>query len=184
LPIIVTIILKKNCGYSGDAVEKTSKKITDCYPDLIFRFINAFRASQGFKEGFPYLMRHCTVAELVYYQSDNKVFYPLNGDAKELLQWTKFSFDDKMEDTISHFYTASAHMKNDNNKEAGYFMCTAIWNLYGCYLWFLVGELEEDMGMPSLLYDYKTVAKFIPYLKEILDYDIPEDKEIIDQLSS
>nr|WP_199001300.1 hypothetical protein [Flavobacterium sp. ASV13] len=185
LPIIVTFILKKNCGYSGDTVEKMAKKITDCYPDFIFKFINAFRASQGFKEGLPYLIRHCTIAELVYYQPDNKVFYPLNGDAKEFLHWTKLSFEDKMEDTISHFHTASAQMKNNNNnKEAGYFMCIAIWNLYCCYTWLLIGEIGEDMGTSSLLHEYNTVVRFVPYLKEILDYDIPEDREIINQLSS
>lgn len=184
LPIIVTFILKKNCGYGGDSLEKISKKITDCYPEFIFKFVNAFRASQGFKEGFPYLIRHCTVAELVYYQPDNKVFYPLNGDAKELLQWAKFSFDDKMEDTLYYFHTASAHMKKNNNKEAGYFMCSAIWNLYCSYTWLLIGEIGEDMGRPSLHYEYKTVVKFVPYLKEILDYDTPEDKEIIDLLST
>lgn len=184
LPIIVTFVLKKNCGYSGDAVEKTAKKITDCYPDFIFKFINTFRASQGFKEGFPYLIRHCTVAELVYYQPDNKVFYPLNDDVKQLKLWAEFSFEDKMEDTLYYFHTASAHMKNNNNKEAGYFMCSAIWNLYCCYTWLLIGEIGKDMGRPSLLYEYKTVVRFVPYLREILDYDIPEDREIIDLLSS
>lgn len=184
LPIIVTFILKKNCGYSGDSLEKISKKITDCYPDFIFKFINAFRASQGFKEGFPYLIRHCTVNELVYYQPDNKVFYPSNRDAKELLQWATFSFDDMMGDTLSHFHTASAHMKNNNTKEAGYFLHTAIWNLYCCYSWFLIGEIGEDTGRPSLLFEYKTVVRFVPYLREILDYDIPENKEIFDQLGS
>lgn len=182
--IIVSFILKKNCGYSGDSVEKMSKKITDCYPDFIFKFINAFRASQGFKEGFPYLIRHCTVTELVYYQPDNKLFYFLNGDAKELMQWTKFSFDDKIEDALSHFHTVSAHMKNNNNKEAGYFMCIAIWDLYCCYTWLLIGEIGEDMGRPSLLSEYKTVVRFVPYLREILDYDVAEDKEIIDLFSS
>lgn len=183
-PIIVTFILKKNCGYSGDTAEKMSKKITDCYPDFIFKFINAFRASQGFKEGFPYLISHCTIAELVYYQPDNKVFYPLNGDAKELLQWTKLDFKDKLGDTVSRFQKASADMKDNSHKEAGNSMCVALWDLYCCYSWLLIGEIGEDMGRPSLLYEYKMVVRFVPYLREILDYDIPEDKEIIDHLSS
>ncbi|QLC65962.1 hypothetical protein LPB248_06620 [Flavobacterium sp. LPB0248] len=184
LPIIVTFILKKNCGQCGDAVEKMAKKITDCYPDFIFKFINAFRASQGFKEGFPYLIRHCTIAELVYYQPDNKVFYPLDDDAKELLQWTKLDFKDKLGDTVSRFQKASADMKDNSLKEAGNSMCVALWDLYCCYSWLLIGEIGEDMGRPSLLYEYKMVVRFVPYLKEILNYDIPEDKEIIDHLSS
>mgnify|MGYP000035074980 CR=1 FL=1 len=184
LPIVVTFILKKNCGYSGDSLEIISKKITDCYPEFIFKFVNAFRASQGFKEGFPYLIRHCTVNELVYYQPDNKVFYSLNGDAKDLMHWAQFSFEDNMQDIVCHFKTASAQMKNNDNKEAGYFMCLAIWNLYCCYTWLLIGEIGEDMGRPSLAHEYKKVVRFVPYLREILDYDIPEDREIIDRLSN
>ncbi|RUT67811.1 hypothetical protein D0817_24470 [Flavobacterium cupreum] len=183
-PIIVTFILKKNCGYSGDAIEKVSKKITDCHPQFIFKFINAFRASQGFKEGFPYLIRHCTLTELVYYQPDNKVFYPLNSDEKVLMHLAKFSFEDNMEDILYYFRTASDHMKSNNSKEAGYFMSMAIWNLYCCYSWFLIGEIGEDMGRPSLQHEYKIVVRFVPYLKEILDYGTHEDKQIIDMLST
>lgn len=184
LPIIITFILKKNCGQSGDTLEKMSKKITVSYPNFIFKFINAFRASQGFEQGFPYLIRHCTVNELVYYQPDNKLFYPLNQDVKELMQSAKFSFDDKLKDIRYNFQTTSAHFKNNNNKEAGYFMCIAFWDLYCCYSWFLIGEIGKDIGRPSLLYEYKMVVTFVPHLKEILDYDIPEDKEIINRLST
>jgi hypothetical protein len=112
------------------------------------------------------------------------VFYPLQHDLKALINGVKFNFEDKLENAKYNFQTASTHIENNNHKEAGYFMCVALWDLYCCYWWFLIGEIGEDMGRPSLLHDYKVVMKFVPHLKEILNYEVPEDKEIMDQLST
>lgn len=179
VPTIITFILKKNCGQSGDTVLEISKKIVKSYPDFIFRFINAFRASHGFKAGLPYLIRNCTINELVYYEPDNKVFYPTNLNPKKLIKKAKLSFSGDKEATLEGFRSAVLHIKSNENFEATVEMHMAFWGLYSCYSGFLIGELGEDIEYSNLLEEYKRVTGFVPHLKSILDYDVPEDKEII-----
>lgn len=175
---IVTFILKKNCGQVSCELEQISNKVIRSYPYFIFRFINAIHASHGFEHGVPYLIRHCTVNELVYYEAGNKVFSPVNPNSKELIQKAKFSFREDKEATLEGFGSAIAHMKNNENLKAALGMYHAFWSLFSCYYGFLIGEFGEDTDFIDILEDYKRITVFAPHLKKILDYEVPEDKEI------
>jgi hypothetical protein len=184
LPTIITFILKKNCGQSGDTVLEMSKKIVKWYPDFIFRFINAFRASHGFKRGLPYLIRNCTIDELIYYEPSNKVFFPTNLNPKKLVKKAKLNFSGDKEVALKGFQASLTHINNNQNFEAALEMYMAFWGLFCCYSEFLIGELGEDTKYSNLLEEYERVTGFAPHLKNILDYAVPDDKEIIVLLST
>lgn len=184
LPVIITFILKRNCGQDDGMISDSSRKIAKRYPDFIFRFVNSFRASYGFKQRVPYLLMHCTIKELVYHEPKNKFFYPLRGRAKKYIDKAKFNFTEDRDVSMVGFRNALEHIKNNKSIEAAFNLYQAIWGLYSCYSGFLIGEFSEEWEAGDLVDEYKRVVRYAPSLKEILDYDNPLDQEIFTFLGS
>jgi len=178
IPIMVTFILKKNCGQSGDAVARLSQKVTRDYPEFAFHFFNATVASQEFKEGRPYFYRHCTLLELVYYEPGHKLYYPAFFNPKKVIEKAFEYIGDK---SIAKDYVIKADVYitlNDHLAAANY-LHSALWYLYSCVCEM---TLPEGEGSKSLMKQYERAVGVAPSLKAILDIQNPEDNEIFTML--
>ena len=172
---IVTVILKKNCGQDGDTLGETSQKLIKLYPDFVFKFINSNWATYGFKKGKPYFIEHCTLNELVYFEPDNKIFYPLTNTSKELVKKAKKRFNKDNELAVETFKEVSVCIENNSSVEAALAMYKTLRYIYMCASEFLTGQF---IGADDLLVQYEQVIDFAPSLKSILNKDAEADKEI------
>lgn len=180
-PTIVTFILKKNCGQDDETLREASKKLLRLYPDFVFKFINSIWAVNGFKKGKPYFIEHCTVNEMVYFEPDNKVFYPLANISKELLKKAKKRFHKDNELAVDAFKEVTVHIKNNSSVEAAFAMHQTLRLIYICASEFLTGQF---IGTGNLLVQYRRVIDFAPSLKNILNRDVESDKEILIMLNT
>jgi len=178
IPIMVTFILKKNCGQSGDAVAQMSQKVTRDYPEIAFHFFNATVASQEFKEGRPYFYRHCTLLELVYHEPGNKVYYPAFFNAKKVIR-KDFEYTGDKSIAKDYVIKADVYINMDDHLTAANHLHSALWYLYSC-----VCEMTspEGEGSKSLMKQYERAVGVAPSLKAILDIQNPEDNEIFTML--
>lgn len=175
-PTIVTFILKKNCGQDGDTLRETAHKLIKLYPDFVFKFINSNWATYGFRKGKPFFIQHCTLKELVYFEPDNKIFYPHTNTSKELLKKAKKRFYKDQESAVVTFRTVSIYTRNNKNVEAAFAMYQTLRYIYICASEFLTSEY---IGSTCLLEQYDWVIDFAPSLKNILSKDVETDKEIL-----
>ena len=178
IPVMVTFILKKNCGQSGDAVARMSQKVTRDYPEISFHFFNATVASQEFKEGRPYFYRYCTLLELVYHEPGHKVYYPAFFNAKKIIEK---SFEYTGDKSIAKDYVikADVYITMDDHLTAANYLHSALWYLYSCVCEM---TLPEGEGQESLLKHYELAVGIAPSLKAILDKQDPDDNEIFAML--
>ncbi|MFV5700150.1 hypothetical protein ACM55H_17460 [Flavobacterium sp. ZT3R17] len=176
MPTIITFILKKNCGQDGDTLGETVHKLIKLYPDFVFKFINSNWATYGFRKGKPFFIQHCTIKELVYFEPDNKIFYPHIDASKELLKKAKKRFYKDQEAAVVTFRTVSIYTRNNKNVEAAFAMHQSLRYIYICASEFLTSEY---IGSTCLLEQYDWVIDFAPSLKNILSKDVEADKEIL-----
>ena len=160
VPIMVTFILKKNCGQSGDAVARISQKVTRAYPEFAFHFFNATVASQEFNEGRHYFYRRCTFLELVYHEPGNKVDYPAFSNAKKVI---KKAFEYTGDKSIAKDYVikADVYIPIDDYFAAANYLYSALWYLYSCVCEM---TLPEGEGQESLLQHYELAVGIAPSL--------------------
>lgn len=176
---IVTTILKKDSGQHGVMLERHSEKLEKDNPNIIFRFFDETTATRGFKEGSPFLIGHCSLRELVYYEPGSKVFFPqqLNIDAL-LKQANKRSTDDL--NRIGEQYAKYLeHLDKDDTAEATISLYSAIWSIYASFATFFRGYLDEYYEYPAFDEVYNIAVRYAPELKEILDKDSKPGRDII-----
>jgi hypothetical protein len=176
MPTIITFVLKKNCGQDGDTIGETAQKLIKLYPDFVFKFINSNWATYGFRKGKPFFIQHCTLRELVYFEPDNKVFYPHRDTSKELIKKAKKRFYRDQEAAVVAFRTVSIYTRNNKNVEAAFAMHQTLKYIYICASEFLTSEY---IGSTCLLEQYDWVIDFAPSLKNIFSKDVEADKEIL-----
>ncbi|GEP52799.1 hypothetical protein FNO01nite_34710 [Flavobacterium noncentrifugens] len=177
-PVMVTFILKKNCGQSGDAVARMSQKVTRDYSEFAFHFFNATVASQEFNEGRPYFYRHCTSLELVYHEPGNKVYYPAFFNAKKVIR-KAFEYTGDKSIAKDYVIKADVYINMDDHLAAANHLHSALWYLYSCVCEM---TLPEGEGSKSLMKQYGRAVGVAPSLKAILDIQNPEDNEIFTML--
>ena len=178
--VMVTFILKKNCGQSGDAVARLSQKVTRAYPEFAFHFFNATVASQEFKEGRPYFYRHCTLLELVYHEPGNKVYYPAFFNAKKVIE-KAFEYTGDKSIAKDYVIKADVYITMDDHLAAANYLHSALWHLYSCVCEM---TLPEGEGQESLLQHYELAVGVAPSLKAFIDKQDPDDNEIFVMLET
>jgi hypothetical protein len=178
-PAIITTILKKDCKQHGVMLERFSEKLVKDNPDTIFRFFDEKTALLGFKKGSPFLLMHCSLPELVYYEPKSKVFLPKYANVERLLKkFNKRSADD-LDAATKQFEAYQTHISNNENENATVSLYSAIWSVYTCFATFFIGYLEEYFEYPEFDYVYGMTNRYAPELKDILDVQTKEGEEIL-----
>lgn len=185
-PTVITCILRKDNKQPPTNLVIAAKKLQCQHPNLVFRFITSYCASQGFKKGTPFLIKHCTLLELCYYECGSKVFQPTRNRLKKLLQLAKYSFQSDREVVLGDFKVALDHLKRQEPLETGVGLYRAYWSLFRWYSGFFIGELEADEagGIDGLVSEYNRLVQYVPRIRTMLDQDLPEDQEIFTLLST
>lgn len=179
--VVVTFILKEDCSQDGDALEETVLKFIKLYPDFIFKFINSKWADYGFRKGKLFFIQHCTYKELVYFESNSKVFYPRVNTSKHLSRKAKRRFDIDIEAAVVVFRNVSIYRRSNKTVDAAFAMHQTLRYIYICASEFL---MPEFISSTCLLMHYDYIIDFAPTFKTILNKDIQEDKEILIMLNT
>lgn len=183
-PGIVTTILKKDCKQHSIMLERFSEKLARENSNTIFRFFDEKIARQGFKKGSPFLLMHCSLPELVYYEPNGKVFIPQYADLERLLKkFNKRSADD-LDTATRQFEVYKAHIANNDIDKAVVSLYGAIWSVYTCFAAFFTGYLEEYFEYPEFDYVYDLTNRYAPELRDVLDIQTKEGEEIITPLQT
>jgi hypothetical protein len=178
-PAIVTTILKKDCKQHGIMLERFSEKLARENPNAIFRFLDEKIARQGFKKGSPFLLMHCSLSELVYYQPITKVFLPHYANVERLLKkFNKLSAND-LDTATRQFAVYKTHIANNDTENATVSLYSAIWSVYMCFAAFFTGYLEEYFEYPEFDYVYDLTNRYAPELRDVLDIQTKEGEEIL-----
>lgn len=178
-PAIVTTILKRKCRQHGIMLERFSEKLARENPNTIFRFLDEKIARKGLKKGSPFLLMHCSLSELVYYEPKSKVFLPQHANLERLLKkFNKRSADD-LDTATRQFEVYKAHIANNESENATVSLYSAIWSVYTCFAAFFTGYLEEYYEHPDFDYVYDITNRYAPELKDILDIRTKEGEEIL-----
>jgi hypothetical protein len=178
-PAIVTIILKKNCKQHGIMLERFSEKLARDNPNMIFRFLDKKIARQGFKKGSPFLLMHCSLSELVYYEPKGKVFLPQYTNVERLLKKFNKQSTDDLNNATRQFEAYQTHISNNENENATVSLYSAIWSVYTCFAAFFTGYLEEYYEYPEFDYVYDITNRYAPELRDILDIQTKEGGGIL-----
>ena len=178
--VVITFILKQDCGQYAENVPEMLDKIIKLYPDFIFKFIDSKWAAYGFKKCKPYFVQHCTLKELVYFEPGANVFYPNKNVASRLIKKAKKRFHLDIEAAVVSFRNVSIFLRNKKNVEAAFTLHQTLRYIYICASEFLTPEF---ISSTCLLMHYNYIIDFAPTLKKILDKDIEEDKEIFIMLN-
>lgn len=176
---IVTFILKKDSIQDAENLPEMLDKIIKVYPDFIFKFINAERAEYGFRKCKPYFVEHCTIKELVYLESDAKVFYPNKNVAKRLIKKAKKRFYLDAEAAVVSFRNVSVFLRNNKKAEAAFALHQTLRYIYICASELLTPEF---ISSNCLLIQYNYITDFAPSLKKILNSET--DLQVFDMLNS
>ncbi|MFH6995963.1 hypothetical protein [Flavobacterium sp. FlaQc-48] len=174
--VVVTFILKEDCSQDGDMLAETLHKRIEIYPDFIFKFINSNWATYGFRKKKPYFIQHCTLKELVYFDSDSKLFYPDKNISKQLIKKAKKRFCIDFEAAVVSFRNISVYSRNSKTIEAAFALHQTLRYVYICASEFLTPQF---ISSTCLLMHYDYLIDFAPSLKKIINIDIEADKEIL-----
>jgi hypothetical protein len=178
-PAIVTTILKKDCRQNGIMLERFSEKVARDNPNTIFRFFDEKIARLGFKKGSPFLLMHCALPELVYYEPKGKVFLPQYAHVEKLLKKSNKRSADDLDTVTRQFEAYQTHISNNETEKAAFSLYSAIWSVYTCFAAFFTGYLEEYYEYPEFDYVYGVTNRYAPELKDILDIQTKEGEEIL-----
>ncbi|MCC9073222.1 hypothetical protein LNQ49_16720 [Flavobacterium sp. F-65] len=178
--VIITFILKENCNQDGDALGETTLKLAKLYPDFVFKFINSKWADYGFRKGKLYFIKHCSYTELVYFESESKVYYPSIDTSKKLSKKAKRRFDIDIESAVVIFRNVSIYRRSNKSIDTAFAMHQTLRYIYICASEFL---MPEFISSTCLLVHYDYIIAFAPTFKTILDKEIQEDKEILIMLN-
>lgn len=178
--IVITFILKKECSQEGEVLSVVLDKLIKIYPDFIFKFVGSELAKYGFRKGKPYFIQHCTLKELVYFESGAKVFYPQKNTSKELIKRARNRFYLDMEAAVVSFRNVSVYTRNNKNTEAAFALYQTLRYIYICASEFFTPVFISSTCL-FLHYDY--VVDFAPTLKKILNKDVEADREILKMLN-
>lgn len=178
-PAIVTTILKKDCKQHGIMLERFSEKLVRENPNTIFRFLDEKIARTGFKKGSPFLLMHCSLSELVYYEPITKVFLPQYADVETLLKKSNKRSNDDLDTVTRQFEVYKVHIANNDTENAAVSLYSSIWSIYTCFAAFFTGYLEEYYEYPEFDYVYDVTNRYAPEIKEILDIQTNEGEEIL-----
>lgn len=178
--VVVTFILKKNCSQDGDILTQTLDKRTNTYSDFIFKFINSNWAEYGFRKKKPYFIQHCTLKELVYFDSDSEIFYPNKNISKVCIKKAKKRFCIDMEAAVVTFRNVTVYSRNNKTVEAAFALHQTLRYIYICASEFMTPAF---ISSNCLLIHYDCLIEFAPSIKKILDTDIQADKSILIMLN-
>ena len=178
-PVILTTILRKGCKQHGIMLERFSEKLAKDNPNTIFRFFDEKIARQGFKKGSPFLLMHCSLSELVYYEPISKVFIPQSAHVEKLLKKSNKRSADDLNTATRQFEAYQTHISNNDIENAAVSLYSAIWSVYTCFATFFTGYLEEYFEYPEFDYVYDLTNRYAPELKEILDIQTKDGEEIL-----
>ncbi|MFP9114646.1 hypothetical protein ACLI1A_11945 [Flavobacterium sp. RHBU_3] len=176
---IVTTILKKDCKQHGMMLERFSEKLARDNPNTVFRFLDEKIARLGFKKGSSFLLMHCSLSELVYYEHKSKVFLPQYFDIKRLLTKSNKRSIDELDTATRQFEVYKAHIANNDTENATVSLYSAIYSVYTCFAAFLTGYLEEYYEYPEFDYVYDITNRYAPELKDILDVQTKDGEKIL-----
>jgi len=179
--VVVTFVLKKNGSQDGDVLSQALHKRTNIYADFIFKFINLDWAIYGFRKKKPYFMQHCTLKELVYFDSDYEVFYPNKNISKVWIKKAKKRFCIDMESAVVSFRNVTVYSRNNKTVEAAFALHQTLRYVYICASEFLTPAF---ISSNCLLTHYDYLIGFAPSLKKILNIDIEADKNILIMLNT
>lgn len=178
-PAIVTTILKSDCKQHGIMLERFSEKLAKDNPNTIFRFLDEKIVVLGFKKGSPFLLMHCSLSELVYFEPKGKVFLPQYADIERLLKKSNKRSTDDLNTATRHFEAYQTHISNNETEKAAVSLYSAIWSVYTCFAAFFTGYLEEYFEYPEFDYVYDITNRCAPELRDILDIQTTEGEEIL-----
>ncbi|WP_116787015.1 hypothetical protein [Flavobacterium psychrotrophum] len=178
-PAIVTTILKKDCKQHGIMLERFSEKLARENPNTIFRFLDEKIARTGFKKGSPFLLMHCSLSELVYYEPKGKVFLPQYTNVERLLKGVNKQSTDDLNSATRQFEAYQTHISNNENENAAVSLYSAIWSVYTCFAAFFTGYLEEYYEYPEFDYVYDITNHYAPELTDILDVQTKDGEKIL-----
>lgn len=179
--IVISFILKEELDEDREYLNKIMDKLTDVYPDFIFKFISSRQASYGFRKGKPYFIQHCTLKELVYFEAGAKVFYPRKNISKELIKKAKKRFYMDMEAAVVSLRNVSVYIRNNKNLDAAFVLHQTLRYIYICASEFFTPEF---ISSTCLLEQYDYTIDFAPSLKKILNKDVKTDKDILTMLNA
>jgi|GEM_PF-2092129 len=177
-PAIVTAILKKDCRQHGVMLERFSEKLAKDNPKTIFRFLDERIARKGFKKGSPFLLMHCSLSELVYYEPIGKVFIPQYDIERSLKKFNKRSAD-YLDNATRQFEVYKAYIANNDFENATVSLYSAIWSVYICFAAFFTSYLEEYFEYPEFDYVYDLTNRYAPELRDILDIQTKDGEGIL-----
>jgi len=178
-PAIVTTILKKDCKQHGIMLERFSEKLVKDNPDTIFRFFDEKIARQGFKEGSPFLLMHCSLSELVYFEPKGKVFFPQYTNVERLLKKFDKQSTDDLNSATRQIAVYKTYIANNDTENATVSLYSAIWSIYTCFATFFTGYLKEYFEYPEFDYVYYLTNRYAPELKDILDIQTKDGEGIL-----
>ncbi len=178
-PAIVTTILKKDCRQHGVMLERFSEKLARDNPNTIFRFLDEKIARLGFKKGSPFLLMHCSLSELVYYESITKVFLPHYANVERLLKKFYKRSADYLITATRQFEAYQTHISNNDIDNATVSLYSAIWSVYTCFAAFFTGYLEEYYEYPEFDYVYDITNRYAPEIQGILDVQTNDGEKIL-----
>lgn len=178
-PAIVTTILKKDCRQHGIMLERFYEKLARENPNTIFRFLDEKIARQRFKKGSPFLLMHCSLSELVYYEPKGKVFLPHYTNVERLLKKFNKQSTDDLNSATRQFEAYQTHISNNENENATVSLYSSIWSVYTCFAAFFTGYLEEYFEYPEFDYVYDLTNSYAPELRDILDIQTKDGEGIL-----
>jgi hypothetical protein len=178
-PAIVTTILKSICRQHGIMLERFSEKLTRENPNTIFRFLDEKIAVLGFKEGSPFLITHCTLKELVYYEPGNKMFFPQKLSIDTLLKQANNRSTDDLNRIREEYAKYLGHIDNDDTTEAAITLYSTIWSIYASFATFFTGYLDEYYEYPDFKEVCQIANRYALELKDILDLENDAGRDII-----
>lgn len=165
-------------------LERFSEKLAKNNPNTIFRFLDEKIARQGFKNGSPFLLMHCSFSELVFYEPITKVFIPQYANVERLLKkFNKRSADD-LDTATRQFEAYQTHISNNDIENAAVSLYSSIWSVYTCFAAFFTGYLEEYYEYPEFDYVYGITNRYAPEIKDILDLKTKGGEEIMTPLQT
>lgn len=181
-PTFITLILTNNLGESSAGFQRVSQKIQQNFPDFIFKFLEAEEMTRGFSKGNVYLIRHCNMDCLSYYEPGHKMFYPALAKPKRIYDRAIKRFNKRRAYHFNAFGKATEQLNSNNTLEAAANLYKSLWSMYGCYLALLTEDAMEDLDYVNFNIYFLRITKAYPILKKLLDLDNPQDKEMMETL--
>jgi len=138
--VLICLILQKETTQKSEELYSITKGIFNSYPHFLYKIFDSERAAYSFRKGNLFFIRHCSINELVYKNSETSlVFNPTKDELDQLLQKAKKRHIKERDEIHAVSRDLMMFIQNGNHVQVAYILHETIWELYYSASWFLTG---------------------------------------------